>query len=119
MIKERNFLSSFVFAFKGVRDGLKSEPNLKIHFIFAGVAVFLAKFLQFSNLEWAILILTIFLVITLEFINTVVEKLVDMVSPEMSEKARVAKDISAAVVLFGAIASIVVGLFLFLPKIWI
>lgn len=112
-------MKSFIYAFQGIKEGLKSEPNLKIHFIFAGVAVLLAKFLQFSNLEWTMLILTIFLVITLEFINTVVEKLVDIVSPEISEKARVAKDISAAVVLFGAMASIVIGLFLFLPKIWI
>lgn len=112
-------MKSFTYAFQGIKDALKSEPNLKIHFAIAILVIIFAKFLKFSNLEWAILILTIFLVITLEFINTVVEKLVDIVSPQISEKARVAKDISAAVVLLGAITSILVGLFLFIPKLWI
>lgn len=109
-------MKSFIFAFQGIKDGLKSEPNLKIHFILALISIFLAFFLRFSLLEWAILALTIFIVIALELVNTVVEKFVDLVSPEISEKARVAKDISAAVVLLGAIASIIVGGLLFLPK---
>ncbi|MBL7036757.1 diacylglycerol kinase family protein [Candidatus Microgenomates bacterium] len=116
MAKKRNIISSFVFAFQGIRDGLKNEPNLKIHFALGLVAILLAWFLRFSHIEWAILILTIFLVITLEFINTVIEKIVDTLSPQITESARITKDISAAVVLIGAVASIVVGLFLFLPK---
>ena len=47
---------------------------------------------------------------------TIIEKIMDITSPEISEKVRVIKDISAAVVLFGAVASVIVGLFLFIPK---
>lgn len=111
-------MKSFIYAFQGIKDALKSEPNLKIHFALALISIFFAKFFNFSYLEWAVLVLTIFLVISLELVNTVVEKIVDIASPQISEKARIAKDISAAVVLLGAVASIIIGILLFLPKLW-
>lgn len=110
-------MKSFTYAFRGIADAIKSEPNLRIHFAFALATFVFAFYLNFSFLEWAVLILTIFLVFSLELINTVVEKVVDIASPQISEKARVAKDISAAVVLLGATASVLIGLCLFLPKI--
>lgn len=118
MLDKKSFFSSFSFAFRGIKDALKSEPNLRIHFSIALVVAFGAFYFKFSLIEWAILTLTITSVITLEFINTILEKIVDIVSPEKQEKARIAKDISAAVVLLGALASVVIGLILFLPKIF-
>ena len=109
-------LKSFSHAFKGISDALKSEHNLRIHFLASILVFILAYFLKFSYLEFAILTLTVFLVITLELINTIVEKITDIVSPEISEKARVIKDISASVVLLGAILSIIIGVLLFIPK---
>lgn len=109
---------SFRYAIIGIRDALKSEPNLRFHFITSILIIMLAIFLNFDFTEIVILVLTISFVIVLELINTVVEKLVDLNSKEISEEARVIKDISAGMVLFGAITSIVVGLFLFLPKIF-
>lgn len=110
-------LNSFKYAIRGIKDAIKSEPNLRFHFLASVVVVILAIYLKFTKIELSILVLTIFFVIISELINTVAEKLVDMHSKEISEEARVVKDISAAVVLLGAIASIVVALFLFLPKI--
>jgi len=107
---------SFKFAFNGIGDALKSEPNLRFHFLASIIAIFLAIYLKFTKVELSVLILTIFFVIVSELVNTIVEKLVDMNSKEISEEARVIKDISAAVVLLSAIASVVVGFFLFLPK---
>lgn len=112
-------MKSFIYAFQGIKESIKSEPNLRIHLAFAILASVLAAYLSFSILEWSVLILTIFLVFSLELINTVVEKVVDIASPEISEKARVAKDISAAVVLLGALASVIVGICLFIPKIMV
>ena len=111
-------LNSFKYAFNGIGDALKSEHNLKFHFFASLVAILLAIYLKFSLIEFAVLILTIFLVLVLEFINTAIEKLSDIVHPEQSEKIRVIKDISAGVVLLGAIASVAIGCLLFLPKLF-
>jgi diacylglycerol kinase len=107
---------SFKYAINGIHDALKSEPNLRFHFLASIIAIFLAIYLKFTKVELSILVLTIFFVIVSELINTIVEKLVNLNSLEISEEARIIKDISAGVVLFSAIASIIVALFLFLPK---
>lgn len=111
-------VNSFRNAFNGVKDSLKSEPNLRFHILVAILIIIAAYFLKFKPTEFAILFLTIFFVISLELINTVVEKLVDMHSKEISEEARVIKDISAAIVLTGAIGSVIIGIFLFWTKLW-
>lgn len=109
-------LKSFKYAIRGVKDALKSEPNLRFHFVMAIVVFVLAIILKFNRTELMILIITIFFVIILELINTTIEQIVDLHSKEISEEARQIKDISAAVVLLGAVVSIIVAFFLFLPK---
>lgn len=110
-------LKSFTFAFAGIKEAFKSEKNLKIHFILALLAIILAIILNLSPVEWAILVITIGLVFILELINTSLEQIVDLVSPEIKEKAGIAKDVAAAGVMIAAIVSILVAAFLFLPKI--
>lgn len=109
-------INSFKYAIRGVKDALRSEHNLRIHFLAALIALVAAKLLKFSITEFAVLVLTISFVIISELMNTIIEKIVDMHSKEISEKARVIKDISAAIVLFAAITSVVVGIILFIPK---
>lgn len=113
-----SIIKSFGFAIQGIKDALKSEPNLRFHFIASILVIGSAIYLKFNLVEITILILTILFVITLELINTLIEKVVDMHSTEISESARVIKDISAGTVLFSAIGSILIGLMLFLPKIF-
>ena len=79
-------------------------------------ALLMGVFLKLSTIEWLILSFTIFYVITLELINTVMEAFVNLVSPEYKHFAKVAKDVSAACVLLAAFLSVIVGLVLFLPK---
>lgn len=109
---------SFLFAFEGIKTALKKEPNLRIHLIIAAVAIFAAMILGFNLLEWVILIITIGFVLTLELVNTALESIVNLVSPEIKEEAKVAKDVSAAAVFIAAAVSVLIGLFLFLPKIY-
>lgn len=109
-------VKSFRYAFDGIRAALKKEPNLRIHIIIGALALLLGIYLGLSKVEWLILTFTIFYVITLELINTIIESLVDLVSPEMKTQAKTAKDISAAVVLTSSILAIIVGAVLFLPK---
>jgi diacylglycerol kinase len=116
-LKSQNLFGSFYHAGRGVKDAVKQEPNLKIHIIFALLAVVGAFILHFSYIEFAIIVLTIAMVFVLELINTTLETVVDIVSPEIQEKARIAKDVSAAGVLLAAIASIIIVALLFLPKI--
>jgi len=108
---------SFKYALEGMMVAIKNEPNLRIHIFFAVLALTLGTFLKLNTLEWLILAFTIFWVISLELLNTVLESIVDLVSPEVKGAAKVAKDVSAACVLLSAILSIVVGALLFLPKI--
>lgn len=111
-------VNSFRYAINGIKDALKSEPNLRFHFLTSVVVVILAFYLKFNLTELSILVLTIFFVISLELINTIVEKLVDMNSKTITEEARIIKDISAGVVLLGAVASLIIGALLFLPKLF-
>jgi len=117
MSREYSLIRSFRFAFEGVRAAFKEEPNLRVHLAFA-IAVLAAAFLlSFSVVEWLILAFTISLVLILELLNTALEALVDLVSPEVKPEAKIAKDVSAAAVFLAASLSVVVGVVLFLPKI--
>ncbi len=119
MSREYSVTRSFKFAFEGIKAALKEEPNLRIHFILAFIALTAAFLLDFSAIEWLILAFTISLVLILEFLNTALEALVDLVSPEVKPRAKTAKDVSAAAVFLAAALSVVVGLVLFLPKIFL
>jgi len=110
-------VQSFSYAIHGIKEAFNKEPNLRIHLLFAFGVIIAALLAGFNTVEWAILLITIFLVISLELVNTAIESLVNLVSPEIKPEAKIAKDISASVVLLGAILAIVIGLILFVPKI--
>ena len=107
---------SFSFAFSGLKEAFKNEPNFRIHLLLAIIVLVLGITLNISAIEYTILVITISFVLISELINTTLEALVDLVSPEIQEKAKVAKDVSAGAVLISAITAILVGLSIFLPK---
>lgn len=108
---------SFHYAFQGVRYVLRTQPNMKIHFIMAAIAVTMGFLFRISEAEWLALVLVIGFVIILEFINTAIETLVDLYTEDFSFLAGVSKDVGAATVLVMAFISVIVGLIIFLPKI--
>lgn len=110
-------MSSFSYAGSGIKEAFKSEPNFRIHIIVGILSVILGFFLKFSLEKFAILALTISFVIVLELINTVIEKLVDAISPNFSPEAKIIKDLSAGIVLISALSAVAVGLLLYLPSI--
>jgi diacylglycerol kinase len=110
-------IKSFRYAFQGLSTAITNEPNFRIHLFFAVFALTLGLILKLHYIEWLLLAFTIFYVLTLELLNTVLESMVNLVSPEMNPYAKIAKDVSAACVLLGAFMSIIVGISLFLPKI--
>ena len=109
---------SFGYAFDGLKTAIKNEPNFRFHVVSAIIVMILGLLLRFSAWEFAILTLTIGFVLILELINTTLEALVNLVSPETQQQAKIAKDVSAAAVLISAILALVVGMFLFIPKIF-
>jgi diacylglycerol kinase len=108
---------SFGFAFKGMKIVFSSQQNVWIHMIIAVMVVPAGFIARLTVAEWCIIVLTICLVLAMEFVNTAIEKLVDFVSPGFHEQAGIVKDISAAAVLLTAIGAVVVGIIIFLPRI--
>lgn len=108
---------SFGYAFKGIDDVIKHEPNMKIHVSVAILVVITAFLLKISMIEWIILVLLIGLVLAAEVINTTIENLVDMYTKEYNEKAKVVKDTAAGTVLILAITAAIIGLMILVPKI--
>ncbi len=117
MAHKHSLVKSFGFAFEGLKTAFISGRNFRIQIAAAVLASILATVLKISHQEWVMLVLITALVLILELINTSIEAIVDMVSPEISEKAKIAKDVSAASVLIASVASILIAFFLFLPKI--
>ena len=113
----RATLNSFKYAFRGVKDALKAEYNLRFHLLASILVIVLAFRLNFNLQELSILILTISSVISLEIVNTIIEKIVDLHSKEISEEARFIKDMGAGLVLISSIFAIIIGALLFIPKI--
>ena len=108
---------SFGYAFKGIDDVIKHEPNMKIHVVVAILVVIMAFILKVSIIEWIILVLLIGAVLAAETIITTIENLVDMYTKEYDEKAKIVKDTAAGTVLILAITSAIIGLIIFIPKI--
>jgi len=106
---------SFGYAFEGLALMLRSQPNFLIHLVAAALALALAALLHLSPVEFAILVLAIGLVLVLECVNTVVENVCDLVSPSYHPLVKRAKDVSAAAVLIGAAAAVVIAVLLYVP----
>ncbi|MEZ4516411.1 MAG: diacylglycerol kinase family protein [Chloroflexota bacterium] len=109
---------SFRYAFEGWWYVLRTQHNTWIHAT-ASIAVFcMCLWLGIDRVGWAIIILTVMIVWITEFLNTAIEAVVDMVSPDYHPLAKVAKDVAAAGVLLGAVGSVLVGLLILGPPLW-
>ena len=115
--KNRTFFDSFFYAFQGVCTVFQEERNMRFHVFSTVVIMLLSFFLSLSLNEWLWILLVCFLVLVMEIWNTVIENVVDLVSPDFHPLAKKIKDMAAAAVLFTSIFSIVVGLIIILPKI--
>ena len=111
-------LKSFGYAIKGLFFALKEQQNLRIHLLAIIVVTIAGIFLGLSAIEWSVIALTIGMVVVTEIMNTAIEILVDMVSPQYSEKAGKTKDIAAGGVLLATIIAVVVAVYIFGNKIF-
>ncbi|AYV74552.1 MULTISPECIES: diacylglycerol kinase family protein [Niallia] len=117
-IRKNSQLSSFRLAILGILTAIKQERNVKIHLVITILVIILGLLNDLSKQEWMFIAFCIGLVISLELINTAIERVVDLVTSEYHPLAKEAKDIAAGAVFIAAILSIVIGGIIFIPKIW-
>lgn len=117
--KNRTLTASMEFAITGVVNAYKEERNMRKHMISAFLAIIAGLVFQISALEWLFLLISIFLVISFEIINSAIENVVDLASDyHFSMLAKNAKDMAAGAVLVISVYALITGLIIFVPKMW-
>jgi diacylglycerol kinase (ATP) len=111
-------LHAFGYAFRGWWYVLRTQRNAWIHALLTTLVILLAFWLKIPLRDWAILLILIAMVWTAEFINTALEAVVDLASPQHHPLAKVGKDVGAAAVLIAALTSMLVGLLVLGPPLW-
>lgn len=111
-------IRSFRNAFKGWGYVIRTQRNAWIHAVASVCVVILGIWLRIDLRDWAVLLLTIGMVWTAEFINTALEAVVDLASPQLHPLAKVGKDVGAAAVLIAAFSSVLIGLLILGPPLW-
>lgn len=109
----KGLLKSFVFAFEGLIYMIRSERNFRIHLIALLFITIMGFYFDIKNSEWLIILLISALVISLEIVNTAIEKLCDLYSTEDNRLIKIIKDISAASVLISALIAVGIAAIIF------
>ncbi|MBS4007047.1 MAG: diacylglycerol kinase family protein [Clostridium sp.] len=113
--KAKDIRASFRFALCGLADAWQSERNMRIHSFAAALAVAAGFWLGLDRSEWLFLLSAIFLVVTMEMLNTALERVVDLFTKEYHPLARLAKNAAAGAALLASLYALVVGFLIFLP----
>ena len=113
-----DLLTSFKCAFSGVWHAVRTQRNARIHLVIALAVIVLGFWLGLSRTEWAIIALTIGMVLAAESFNTVAEAVVDLATAEYHPLAKIAKDVSAGAVLLMSITAVIVGVLILGPPLW-
>jgi len=111
-------INSFKFAFRGWAYVIRTQKNAWIHLASTSLVIGAGFWLGISRYEWAIILLVIGAVWTAEFLNTALEAILDIASPERHPLAQIAKDVGAAAVLIAAVVAVVVGLIILGPPLF-
>lgn len=114
-MSRKRLIRSFGYAFSGIACSFACGRNMKIHGTAALIVIATGMLVQVTPLEWAILSLTIFMVLAAETTNTAIEKAVDLVTSEFHPLARQAKNLAAGAVLLTAVNSIIIAIIIFKP----
>lgn len=112
----QNRFLSFKYAFKGLKTLLQEETNFLIQVLIALLVIALGQVVGFTLIEWMIILICIGLVLFMEIMNTIVENLLDLYSPDDSVEAGKIKDMAAAAVLIMSVIVSIVGVALFARK---
>jgi diacylglycerol kinase (ATP) len=106
---------SFKNAFSGVWWAIRTQPNFRVHFVMSALALALGLFLRITHIEMVIILFTILLGLTVEMINTSIESMTDLITTEWKASAKIAKDVSAGMMLLVAFGAVGVAAFIYIP----
>jgi diacylglycerol kinase len=116
--REVKYNQKFLNAFRGIYIVWKTTKHFFIHLTTALIVLILGFYFRISGIEWVALIFAIGFVIVSETFNTAIEIDIDLTSPEYHPFARDTKDVAAAAVLLSVFTAVIVGLIIFLPKLF-
>lgn len=111
-------IKSLKYALRGAYLLLKTEASIQVQFSFALIVILAGFLLNISTTEWMFQLLAIGLLLVSESLNTAIEKLSDFIHPDYHKKIGFIKDISAGASTFAAIIAVIIGLIIYLPKIF-
>ncbi|MCL2676502.1 MAG: diacylglycerol kinase family protein [Streptococcaceae bacterium] len=118
--KNTNVISSLEFALSGIWTAFKKERNMRKHALSAIIALAFGLFFRINEIEWLFLLLSIFLVFSAELMNSAIENVVDLAADyNFHMRAKRAKDMAAGAVLIISGFPVIVGMIIFIPKIWV
>lgn len=117
-MKSTNRWHSFRCAVSGAVHTLRTQRNAWLELAAAAVVIVAGIWLHIEAVDWAVLALTVFTILALEAVNSAIEAVVDLVSPDYHELARVAKDCASGALLFAVIGSLGVATAVFGPRLW-
>lgn len=103
---------------RGILTAVQTERNMKIHIAAALIVFIAAALLQLDRIRWLFLLLAVSVVFIAELVNTAVEAIIDLISPDEHELARVAKDTAAGAALVAAAFAVVIGILVFYEPVW-
>jgi diacylglycerol kinase (ATP) len=114
----RSRANSFKYAFRGWWHVIRTQRNAWIHAIVSFLVITISIWLRLNPQGWAFIIIAIAMVWTAEFINTALEAIVDLTSPEQNDLAKLGKDVGAAAVLIAAGSAALIGFLILGPLLW-
>lgn len=112
----RNRIKSFSYAFRGLKTFFQTQHNAWIHALATVIVIILGNMVKLSTAEWLWIGLAIALVFITEMLNTAIEFLTDLVSPEYQPLAKKTKDVAAGAVLIAAFFAVIIGILVFTSK---
>ena len=113
-----NRIKSVGFAVRGALLLIRTEASIKIQVFLAIVVTIAGFYYEISSTEWIFQVIAVSLVVGIEGVNTAIEKLCDFVHPDFDKKIGFIKDVSAGAVMLVSVGAIIVGLIIYLPKIF-
>jgi len=117
MISIKRLGKSFKYALVGIKKVFVEEQNFQIHLVVTAIVLILAVYFNIEIWQFIILLLLVALMLILEIINSIVERLIDLLKPRIHEYVKDIKDMAAAIVFIGAFIAILIGIMIFVPYI--
>jgi diacylglycerol kinase len=114
----KHFLRGFGYAFEGIAHTARTQRNFRIHLVISALVIVASVYFRLAPVEWAVIAVTIGLVLGMELVNTMAEMAVDLLTQRYHPLAKIAKDVGAGAVLVTAAAAVAVGIAIFGPRLF-